>query len=139
MSFAQLIAAARHPRTLIDSFLTYPRFLGVIKPELMGKTEAEFQAMLASWKAAWWPAVLAAPVGRRIVAISPHPDDETIGAGGLLIAHQSEAEISIITIFEGDGGGFLPDDVGTQSLESKDLSRCVGKNLLLRASIFQEG
>jgi LmbE family N-acetylglucosaminyl deacetylase len=91
--------------------LTYPRFLGAIKPDLLGKrNEAEFQAELACLKSAWWPAQLTCPIGNRILALSAHPDDETIGAGGLLIAHREKARISVITIFTGDGGGFLQAD-----------------------------
>src|SRR5262249_8495169 len=62
---------------------------------------------LACLKAGWWPSKLCVPIGHRILAISPHPDDETIGAGGLLLAHRGYSEISVITIFNGDGGGLL--------------------------------
>lgn len=108
MSLFQLIALARHPRTFLDSILTYPRFLGAIKPGLLGRGEAEFEARFASLQSGWWPSQLRRPVGRRILAISPHPDDETIGAGGLLLAHRGQADISVITVFNGDGGGELP-------------------------------
>jgi LmbE family N-acetylglucosaminyl deacetylase len=110
MSFRHLIKLARHPRTFIDSILTYPRFLGVIKPDLLPRRiEDEFKARLACYNAGWWPAELRSPIGRRILALSAHPDDETIGAGGLLIAHREQADISVITIFNGDGGGRLED------------------------------
>jgi N-acetylglucosamine malate deacetylase 1 len=107
MSLRDLIALARHPRTLVDSLLTYPRFLGAIKPGLLARTEAELEARLACLSSGWWPSKLRCPVGRRILAVSPHPDDETIGAGGLLLAHRGQAEISIVTVFGGDGGGLL--------------------------------
>lgn len=107
MFLRHLIALARHPRTFVDSMLTYPRFIGAIKPQLLAEAELEFEARLACLKSGWWPTKLNFPVGRRILAISPHPDDETIGAGGLLLAHRGYAEISVITIFSGDGGGLL--------------------------------
>src|SRR5262249_34092709 len=107
MSFRQLISLARHPRTFMDSILTYPRFLGAIKPELIQRARPEFEVRLACLKAGWWPSKLCVPIGHRILAISPHPDDETIGAGGLLLAHRGYSEISVITIFNGDGGGVL--------------------------------
>src|SRR5262249_28293947 len=66
-------------------------------------------ARLACVRAGLFPAKLSVPVGRRILALSPHPDDETIGAGGLLLAHAHCSEISVITIFAGDGGGLLQD------------------------------
>jgi N-acetylglucosamine malate deacetylase 1 len=97
---------ARHPRTFMDSILTYPRFLGAIKPDLL-TDESEFEARLACLRSSWWPAKLRCPIGRRLLAISPHPDDETIGAGGLLLAHGGQADISVITVFNGDGGGLL--------------------------------
>ena len=103
----QLLAAARHPRTFIDSVLTYSRFIGAIKPGLLRQAETEFEARLESLRYCWWPAQLHCPVGRRILAISPHPDDETIGAGGLLLAHRALADISVITVFSRDGGGVL--------------------------------
>ena len=111
MSLRQLIALARHPRTLIDTLLTYPRFLGAIKPRLLQRrSEAEFQAEFTCLRSSWWPAQLACPIGSRILALSAHPDDETIGAGGMLIAHRGKARISVITIFTGDGGGSLQGD-----------------------------
>src|SRR5262245_57750849 len=93
----------------MHSILTYPRFLGAIKPALLEANAVELEARLACLKASLSPSKLRVPVGRRILAISPHPDDETIGAGGLLLAHSKSAEISVITIFNGDGGGLLED------------------------------
>jgi LmbE family N-acetylglucosaminyl deacetylase len=93
----------------MNSILTYPRFLGAIKPALLEANAVELEARLACLKASLWPSKLRVPLGRRILAISPHPDDETIGAGGLLLAHSKSAEISVITIFNGDGGGLLED------------------------------
>jgi LmbE family N-acetylglucosaminyl deacetylase len=107
MSFRHLIALARHPRMFMNSILTYPRFLGAIKPDLLKGNGIELEARLACLRSSLSPAKLSFPVGHRILAISPHPDDETIGAGGLLLAHSGYAEISIITIFNGDGGGLL--------------------------------
>ena len=89
------------------SILTYSRFLGAIKPDLIKANPAEFEVRLACLKQSLSPATLRVPVGRRILAISPHPDDETIGAGGLLLAHSRYAEIFVLTIFNGDGGGVL--------------------------------
>jgi N-acetylglucosamine malate deacetylase 1 len=101
----QLIKLARHPRAFIDSVLTYSRYLGTIKPHLLSCPSREISVRLACFSKGWWPSQLRCPIGRRILAVSPHPDDETIGAGGLLIGHRQEAEISVVTIFKGDGGG----------------------------------
>jgi N-acetylglucosamine malate deacetylase 1 len=107
MSIKQLIALSKHPRTFVDSLLTYPRFLGAIKPALLARGAANMDAQLACMSGGWWPAVLKYPVGQRILALSPHPDDETIGAGGLLIAHRGHADIGVITVFDGAGSGIL--------------------------------
>ena len=96
-----------HPRAWLHSALTYSRFIGRIKPDLLSGTEAEIVARLAASMRAWEPAQLIAPVGQRIVVIAPHPDDESIGAGGILLAHRGKASVSIVTVFNGEGGGQL--------------------------------
>jgi N-acetylglucosamine malate deacetylase 1 len=96
-----------HPRAWIDTLLTYPRFLGTIKPELMASASSQLSPRLDLYSESWWPKRLGLPVGKRILAISPHPDDEAIGCGGLLIAHSTKAEIRIVNVYNGDGGGAL--------------------------------
>jgi LmbE family N-acetylglucosaminyl deacetylase len=96
-----------HPRAWIDTLLTYPRFLGTIKPELMASASNQLSARLDLYAQSWWPKQLEPPLGKRILAISPHPDDEAIGCGGLLSAHSIKAQIRIVNIYNGDGGGAL--------------------------------
>jgi|CXWL01.1.fsa_nt_gi LmbE family N-acetylglucosaminyl deacetylase len=96
-----------HPRAWLHSAFTYSRFMGRIKPQLLEGTEAEIHARLAALKRSWEPRELKVPVGKRIVVVAPHPDDETIGAGGLLLAHRRQADVSIVTVFNGEGGGQL--------------------------------
>jgi LmbE family N-acetylglucosaminyl deacetylase len=96
-----------HPRAVLDAFLTYPRYLGAIKPELLSKSAAETQARLRALGAAWWPKQLEVQEGKRILAIAPHPDDESIGAGGFLLRHRGKSEIHVLTVFNGEGGGQL--------------------------------
>lgn len=98
-----------HPRLWIDSLLTYPRFLGQIKPRLLGASEDETQARLMSMQRCWDRSILKAPLGKRLLVISPHPDDESIGCGGLLLAHRGCAEVHVVTLFNGEGGGQLKD------------------------------
>lgn len=81
--------------------------MGRIKPQLLSGTDAEMQARLAALRRSWEPAELKVPVGKRIVVIAPHPDDESIGAGGLLLAHAGQAAVDIVTVFNGEGGGQL--------------------------------
>jgi N-acetylglucosamine malate deacetylase 1 len=96
-----------HPRAWRDALLTYPRFLGTIKPDLMGNSASELGPRLEMQASIWWPKRLECPLAERILVISPHPDDESIGCGGLLLAHAGTAEIQIVTVYNGDGGGAL--------------------------------
>ena len=99
-----------HPRAALHRWMTYPRFLGTIKPELLRASELEYEVRLRALAGGWWPAALECPVGRRLLALSPHPDDEAIGAGGLLLRHRGVADIHLLTVFSGEGGGALAGD-----------------------------
>src|SRR5207249_3480448 len=103
----EIFGRLRHPKTLLDSMLTYPRYLGTIKPEFIRRSQAESEALLLlkSLKACWWPVVLECPVGKNVVVCSPHPDDESIGAGGFLLRHRAAASLHLICVFNGDKGG----------------------------------
>jgi len=98
-----------HPRALLHGLFTYPRFLGRIKPALLASAEAEAIARLHALDVCWEMAQLTVPIGQRIVVIAPHPDDEAIGAGGLLLRHRGQADLHIVGLYEGQGGGALPD------------------------------
>jgi LmbE family N-acetylglucosaminyl deacetylase len=93
--------------------MSYSRYLGYIKPELLRASEQEYRVRRELLVRGWETARLQAPVGKRILALSPHPDDESIGAGGLLWAHRGKAEIHIVCLTDGEKGGALanpPDD-----------------------------
>jgi N-acetylglucosamine malate deacetylase 1 len=96
-----------HPRRWLAGNLSHSRFLGHIWPQLLIGDEAEFIARRQLVRRAWWPKVLTAPLGKRLLVISPHPDDEAIGAGGLLLAHKGKSEIHILSLTNGEGGGAL--------------------------------
>ncbi len=91
----------------MHSLRTYRRFLGIIKPELLQGSEAERLAWLRALDRAWQVSPLRAPLGRRLVVIAPHPDDETIGPGGLLLGHRHRSEVHVVNVFRGEGGGRL--------------------------------
>jgi N-acetylglucosamine malate deacetylase 1 len=119
-----LFRLARHPRALLDSILTYPRFLGMIKPRLMTRDFAQIVAVQSSISASYWPARMECPVGARILAVSPHADDETIGAGGLLITHKDVSKIAVVTVFNGEGGGSLASaDDGTKDYKERLIAK----------------
>jgi LmbE family N-acetylglucosaminyl deacetylase len=112
MSFASSIKAAFHrngihPRRWLAGVVSYSRYLGYIRPHLMRATEEEFRVRRQLVARAWEPRQLAAPLGRRILALCPHPDDESIGAGGLLLAHRELSEIHLLCLSDGAGGGSL--------------------------------
>jgi LmbE family N-acetylglucosaminyl deacetylase len=66
----------------------------------------------------------AAPSGRRITVLAPHPDDEAIGPGGtLLMASDQGCKITIIFV---TNGGEDDDDIRVR--ESKDICRNQGWN-----------
>jgi LmbE family N-acetylglucosaminyl deacetylase len=112
MSFASSIKTAFHrngfhPRRWLTGLLSYSRYLGYIRPHLLGATEEEFRARRQLLARAWEPRQLVAPIGKRLLALCPHPDDESIGAGGLLFAHRDLAEIHLVCLCDGAGGGSL--------------------------------
>jgi LmbE family N-acetylglucosaminyl deacetylase len=69
--------------------------------------EHEILARLHSVNRMWEPSRLKVPIGKRLLVIAPHPDDESIGVGGLLLAHRGKCELNIINVFNGDRGGRL--------------------------------
>src|SRR5882724_75495 len=111
-----------HPRAFLHGLLTYPRFLGRIKPDLMHGREEEILARLFALNRRWEPARLKVPLGKRLLVLAPHADDETIGPGGLLLAHRGKCEIHIVNLFNGEGGGRLPaPSAGTAADEKAQL------------------
>jgi hypothetical protein len=85
-----------HPRRWLTGLVSYSRYVGYIKPQLMPASEEEFRIRRQLLASAWQPRKLVAPIGKRILALCPHPDDESIGAGGLLLAHRKLAEIHLV-------------------------------------------
>lgn len=96
-----------HPKRWWDSFVSYPRYLGYIKPRLMASCDANYFLMQRALGNAWEPSHLSLPVGKRILSISAHPDDESLGAGGLLWAHRNLCELHFIVLTNGEKGGAL--------------------------------
>src|SRR5699024_5757584 len=62
--------------------------------------------------------------GNKVLFISPHVDDETIGAGGTLLKH-AENKDKIICVYMADGGGAISslDKESLISLRKKEASK----------------
>jgi LmbE family N-acetylglucosaminyl deacetylase len=120
MSFPSSIKAllhrnGLHPRRWLTGLVSYPRFLGYVKPQLITASEEEFLVRRKLLVRSWEPRQLTAPIGKRILALCPHPDDESIGAGGLLLAHRDLAEIHLVCLCNGEGGGELDEPHGDEA------------------------
>jgi LmbE family N-acetylglucosaminyl deacetylase len=99
-----------HPRRWLTGMLSYSRYVGYIKPQLLEGMDEDYQVRRQLLARAWQPRLLTAPVGKRILAISPHSDDETIGAGGFLLSHCGFAEIHLLCLTDGAAGGAVDCD-----------------------------
>jgi N-acetylglucosamine malate deacetylase 1 len=96
-----------HPRQWLLGLVSYSRFIGYIKPALASGNSVDYRIWRKLLAGDWEPRELSCPVGRRILVISPHADDEAIGAGGILWAHRAAAEIHIVVLTDGTGYGFV--------------------------------
>lgn len=67
--------------------------------------EAELQSVFLAYKLRGSVKSLSVPLAKRILVIAPHPDDETIGCGGLILRHANTAEMRLVCIYNGDTGG----------------------------------
>lgn len=111
-----------HPRRWLSALFSYPRFLGYVKPQLLTASEEEFLVRRKLLARAWQPRQLTVPVGKRILVLCPHPDDESIGPGGLLLAHRDVAAIHLVCLCNGDHGG---------GLDQSDNDNATGRNKLV--------
>ncbi|CAO5191508.1 putative LmbE-like protein [Frankia sp. AiPs1] len=51
-----------------------------------------------------WPEFDLSTPPQRVVVVAPHPDDEVLGVGGLLVRlHELGAEITVVAVTDGDG------------------------------------
>ena len=81
--------------------------MGYIQPQIIKNIEDEYHVRRKIFDRCWEPQALTIPVGKKIVVIAPHADDESIGAGGLLWAHRNMSELHIVLLTQGDKGGNL--------------------------------
>jgi LmbE family N-acetylglucosaminyl deacetylase len=111
-----------HPKKWRDSLVSYPRYLGYIKPRLLASCDEDYIIRRKALSNAWEPRHLTLPVGKRILSISVHPDDESIGAGGLLWAHRNISELHLIALSRGEKGGALEEKIVDPALYETKLA-----------------
>ncbi|WP_193311427.1 PIG-L family deacetylase [Georgenia satyanarayanai] len=60
----------------------------------------------------------------RLLAVFAHPDDETIGAGGLLaLAARAGVDVSVVTCTRGERGEVIPPDLAHLAADHEQLAR----------------
>lgn len=77
-----------------------------------GRRVARRLRMVAGWERALTarldcPRLIDVPPGRRVLVLSPHPDDDAIGVGGTLVK-QREAGCAVTSLVLTDGGAGAP-------------------------------
>ena len=123
-----------HPRRWILGLISYSKFIGYIRPALSKGTSSDYRIWRKLLKDAWEPRELSLPVGKRILVISPHSDDEAIGAGGLLWAHRDCSEIHVVLLTDGAAYGFV-DDASNDREDAKSRLIEVRKQELLKTTV----
>jgi LmbE family N-acetylglucosaminyl deacetylase len=126
-----------YPRRWLSGLFSYPRYLGYIKPYLMAATQEDYHIRRKILKPYWSPKELTTPCGKRILALSPHPDDESIGAGGLLWAHRDVSEIHLILLSRGEKGGALEQPLADSQQQSIQLAAVRKAEFLKMANIVK--
>jgi LmbE family N-acetylglucosaminyl deacetylase len=125
-----------HPRRWLDGIFSYSRYIGYIKPRLINCGEEEYLARRKLFSKGWQPRLLRTPVGKRLLVLSPHPDDESIGAGGLLWAHRAISEIHFVIATKGEKGGALSESREDRALFRSRMAEARKKEFSKTASML---
>lgn len=65
------------------------------------------------------PTLLDLSPARSVLVVAPHPDDETLGCGGLLALLVKTCQVHVLLVTNGDGGGGLPE--GTSAVRKREM------------------
>ena len=89
------------------------------------------------------PTLVEAPRGEKIMVLSPHPDDESIGAGGfLLLAAKAGSRIDLVQITDGEAGieGVNGREAGNERLaRQEEVARQIGVEKVVRLHLPDGG
>ncbi|HEX3899275.1 MAG TPA: PIG-L family deacetylase [Mycobacteriales bacterium] len=81
-----------------------------------------------------WPSLDLAPVaGRRVVVVAAHPDDEVLGAGGLLARLALDHEV--VMVWATDGEGSHPGSTSLRPEQLAEMRREESKRALVRLGV----
>jgi LmbE family N-acetylglucosaminyl deacetylase len=88
----------------------------------------------------WLNALHALPAGlptaARVVIVSPHPDDETLGAGGFIASQRSQGvDVTVAAVTDGENAYSISPELGNlRKVEQEDALESLGvpKNKILR-------
>jgi len=117
-----LCHCSAHVKIWWYGFTLYSRYFGDTRLRLLFKSEKDYFIRHRIMNKDLQPKQVSVPVGKRILSISPHSDDESIGAGGLLWAHRNLSEIHCIVLSRGEKGGALEEDIEDPRLYSSKLA-----------------
>lgn len=70
---------------------------------------------------------------RKVIVVTPHPDDETLGCGGTILKHKSAGDrIYWLIITEMDGNSFSSEKIKKRNLEIDRVSELYGFDEVIR-------